>query len=140
LRDYGQRVIEIVEQISKEMGLSVDNPDVPAAPPQRAIPATAELAYPYFRDGRSVAEVAQILGRTESTVIEYLAAYIQVERPDRIDCWVDRDLQERIRAAASEVGSDRLKPVFLALNQEVPYNAIRIVLTHLNVCPRSQGK
>jgi ATP-dependent DNA helicase RecQ len=141
LREYGQRVIDIVSRIAKEMGLSVDNPDVPAAPqPQRAIPATAELAYPYFRDGRSVAEVAQVLGRTESTVSEYLSVYIQVERPERIDPWVDRDLQERIRAAANEVGSDRLKPVFLALNQEVPYNAIRIVLTHLNVCSNSQGK
>jgi ATP-dependent DNA helicase RecQ len=69
-----------------------------------------------------------------------LSAFIQVERPERIDPWVDRDLQERIRAAASEVGHDRLKPVFLALNQEVPFNAIRIVLTHLNVCSKSQGK
>jgi ATP-dependent DNA helicase RecQ len=135
LRDYGTSVLEIVGRMSRDLGLAVDNPDMPASPPaQRAIPPGAELAYPHFRARKSIAEVAQLLDRAESTIVEYLSAFIQVERPERIDCWVDRDLQERIRTAASHVGSDRLKPVYLALNQEVPYSAIRIVVTHLNAC------
>ncbi len=135
LRDYGQTVLEMVGRLSRELDLSVDNPDV-AMPvsSSRPIPATAELAYPHFRAGKSVAEVANLLGRAESTVTDYLEAYIQVERPERIDCWVDRELQERIRGAASQHGTQRLKPVFLALNQEVPYELIRVVFAYLNVC------
>jgi ATP-dependent DNA helicase RecQ len=136
LRDYGQTVLDIVARMSQDLRLSTDNPDSPLpVPPTRAIPSTAELAYPHFRAGKSIAEVARLLGRAESTISEYLSAYIQVERPGRIDTWVDRKLQDRIRVAASQHGSQRLKPVFLALNQEVPYDAIKIVLAHLNACP-----
>jgi hypothetical protein len=45
---------------------------------------------------------------------------------------VDRATQGRITAAARQHGTQRLKPVYLALNQEVPYDVIRIVLTYLN--------
>jgi ATP-dependent DNA helicase RecQ len=140
LKDYGQTVLEIVGQISREQGLSTDNcGDSRPAATSRPIPAAAEEAYPFFREGKSVAEVARILGKAESTASDYLSAFIQVERPDQIDRWVDRELQQRIRAAASQHGSQRLKPIFLALNQEVPYDAIRIVLTHLNACSNLKG-
>ena len=80
----------------------------------------------------ALAEVARVLGKMESTACEYLCCFIHQERPDGIDAWVDRATQERIAAAARVHGSQRLKPVFLALNQEVPYDAIRVTLTYLN--------
>ena len=35
-------------------------------------------------------------------------------------------------AAAEQCGTARLKPAFLALNEEVPYDAIRIVFAYLD--------
>jgi len=135
LRDHGAEVLQIVARLSQEFGLSLDNPDVPAATanqaPRSSISA-AEWAFPHFRQGKSIAEVAQLLDRKESTVREYLCTYIHEERPDRIRPWVDSTTEARVTVAARQHGSQRLKPVFLALNQEIPYDQIRIVLTYLN--------
>jgi ATP-dependent DNA helicase RecQ len=135
LREYGEEVLAIVARLCAEHGLSADNEAAPAAAQGRLRPravGTAEGAFAHFRQGKSVTEVAQVLGRAESTVTEYLCAYIHQERPDSIDAWVDRVTQGRVTAAARVHGSQRLKPVYLALNQEVSYDAIRVILTYLN--------
>jgi hypothetical protein len=41
-------------------------------------------------------------------------------------------LYSRIAAAIGEHGSARLKPLFLALEEKVSYDDIRIVVAHLN--------
>jgi ATP-dependent DNA helicase RecQ len=138
LNDYGAEVLEIVARLSRELGLSTDNPLVTQSPVSRPRPEpspAAEATFPYFRAGKSVAEVALLTGKAESTAREYLCAFISVTQPASIEQWVDRTTQDRITAAAREHGTQRLKPVFLALNQEVPYDAIRIVLEHLNARP-----
>jgi ATP-dependent DNA helicase RecQ len=135
LRDYGEDVLAIVARVSQELGLSTDNALDTGGRPAKPKPSTntaAEAAFPYFQDGKTVAEVARLLGKMESTACDYLCCYIHTERPDDIDPWVDRATQERISVAARQHGTQRLKPVYLALNQEVPYDAIRIVLTYLN--------
>jgi len=137
LRDYGPAVLDLVARLSQDFGLTINNPLESNAAPPAAIPRAsldaAEWAFPHFREGKSIAEVAQMLGRAESTVREYLCAFIHETRPERIDAWVDPPTQERITAASRVHGSQRLKPIFLAMNQEVPYDAIRIVLTYLNM-------
>jgi ATP-dependent DNA helicase RecQ len=142
LREHGDEVLRIVARLSTEHGLATDNTAMASAPQGRLRPRsgeTAEAAFPLFRQGKSVAEVASLLSRAESTVREYLCAYVAEQRPDAIDPWVDRVTQERITAAARVHGSQRLKPVFLALNQEVPYDAIRVTLTYLNTRPGLEG-
>jgi len=135
LREHGADVLTIVARVSQEHGLSTDNPldSAPrAARAKASTNAAAEAAFPFFRDGKTVAEVARLLGKMESTACEYLCCYIHEQRPDDIDPWVDRATQSRITAAGRQHGTQRLKPVYLALNQEVPYDSIRIVLTYLN--------
>ena len=70
---------------------------------------------------------------TTSTVAEYLAEFIQLERPASIFGWVPEDVCERVAAAADIHGTARLKPVFLELNEEVSYEHIRIVFAFLAV-------
>ena len=135
LRDYGEEVLAIVARVSQEQGLETDNPldNTPkASRPAPPSNGAAEAAFPYYRDGKTVAEVARLMGKMESTACDYLCCFIHQERPDSIDPWIDRTTRERITAAARQHGSQKLKPVFLALNQEVPYDAIRVVLTYLN--------
>jgi hypothetical protein len=44
---------------------------------------------------------------------------------------VDRATHDRVVEAARRVGTDRLKPIYLALGEQVDYDAIRLVLAHL---------
>jgi ATP-dependent DNA helicase RecQ len=141
LKDYGHDVLGIVARVSQDERLSTDNPldgpNIRPARPKALANAAADAAFPMYRDGKTVAEVARVLGKMESTACEYLCCFIHQERPESIEAWVDRALQERIHAAARQHGGQRLKPIYLALNQEIPYDAIRIVLTHLNTCTGS---
>jgi ATP-dependent DNA helicase RecQ len=139
LNEFGEEVLAIVAKISRDLGLSTDNPMAATATTSQPRPVSPNgaLAFPYFREGKSIAEIAHLLGRVNSTIVNYLEDFIRFEHPTSIDCWVERNLQERIRTAAQQHGTDRLKPIFLALNQEVPYDAIRIVLTHLNACTQN---
>ena len=135
LRDHSATVLEIVARLSQEFGLSTDNPDTDSSPANvlpRASVSAAEWSFQHFREGKSITEVAALLDRKEPTIREYLCAFIHEARPGRIDPWVDQPTQERVTAAARQHGTHRLKPLFLALNEEVPYDAIRIVLTYLN--------
>jgi len=141
LRDYGTEVVEIVRRMSGELGLATDTDprSLPPAPMSRRVTTeAAEVTYPFFRQGKSIAEVAAITSRAESTVREYLCAYIHDQRPASIDPWVDGTTQGRVLAAARQHGAGRLKPIYLALNEQVSYDVIRIVLTHLN-CRTGSG-
>src|SRR5262245_14670678 len=142
LREYGTEVVEMVVRLSREHGLSTDTGvhGVPATSSPRPVTEGAGNAFPLFRAGKSVAEVAQLLDRTESTVREYLCVYIQEEQPPSIDSWVERSAQERITAAVRQHGAQRLKPIYLALNEQVPYDAIRIVLSHLSARSRVSAR
>ena len=73
----------------------------------------------------------QHLGRARSTVAEYLCEFIRSERPASIDAWVDGTRYQQVLTAARLVGTGRLKPIFVALGESVPYDDIRLVLTHL---------
>lgn len=91
-------------------------------------PTKSELdAFPYFEKGDSVAMVAETLGRAESTVNGYLTRYLVHHRVTDFSPWVPADVATRIEAAAAEVGTAKLKPIFEKLNGEVGYDQIRIV-------------
>ena len=51
-------------------------------------------------------------------------------RPESVAPWVPAALYERIKTAAVRLQGHLLKPVFEALNQEVAYDDIRIVMKH----------
>ena len=117
LRDYGNEVLALVARLSHEFSLSVDQPleaSVTTSASPRASVSAAEWSFSHFRDGKSIEEIAALLDRQETTVREYLCAFIHEERPLDIDRWVDRATQERVAAASRQYGSQRLKPIFVA--------------------------
>jgi ATP-dependent DNA helicase RecQ len=135
LRDFGADVLDIVARFAQNLSLTTDNALDSTPRSARATPpsnAAAEAAFPLFREEKSVAEVACQINKMESTACDYLCCFIHQERPENIDPWVDRATQERIQGPARQHGTKRLKPIYLALNQEVPYDTIRIVLSYLN--------
>jgi ATP-dependent DNA helicase RecQ len=108
---------------SSEQSLST-----PAGP---ALTASRREAAGYFRQGQSIAEVAQKMGRAQSTVAQYLVEYIVANKPDSITTWVPEGVYRPIAHAAEQRGLASPKAVFVALGERIPYDPIRLVLAHL---------
>src|SRR5205814_1312381 len=129
LREFGERFLERIARHCRQHGVALDNTaaPAPAAPPPapREGPSlNARAAFPLFRQGASILDVMQHLGRARSTVAEYLCEFIRSERPASIDAWVDGTRYQQVLTAARRVGTGRLKPIFVALGETVPYDDI----------------
>ncbi len=96
---------------------------------------TRQTALQRFAAGASVEAVMRETGRARSTVMGYLAEHIEAARPESIERWLPPELHARIAAAIEQVGQTRLRPVFEQLNQEVPYDQIRLVFAHAGIRP-----
>ena len=88
---------------------------------------SALSAFPHFDAGLSVAETAKEIGRAESTTYGYLSDYIQHNKITDYSRWVDEMTGSKIASAIDSVGFGPFKPIFIALNEEIGYNEIRIV-------------
>jgi ATP-dependent DNA helicase RecQ len=137
LREYGERFLKAITSHCEAKGLALDVEVKPAqtlfsAPPAEAkrTPRQEEL-FALFRQGCPIEDVMQRTGLARSTVSDHLATFVRLERPASVVAWVDETTYQRVAEAARQVGVERLKPIFLALNEKVLYDAIRIVLAHL---------
>ncbi len=133
LREFGTELVEKIVDYCRGAGVSMDVPatTAKAAPRLERVTAGAEACFPLFRTGASIAEVSQKMGRALSTTVGYFCAFIQECRPQSISAWVDDDTRLQIIEAAKKIGTAFLKPIFIALEEKIPYDTIRIVLTHL---------
>jgi ATP-dependent DNA helicase RecQ len=143
LREYGPAFLEAVAAYCRDKGLPMDcpgsapRPEEPRRSSSRANPQR-DAAFALFRGKAGVDQVAEKTGRARGTVLEYLAEYIAEERPRSISPWVPDLVYQRIAQAARLVGMDRLKPIYLQLGEQVPYDTIRVVIAHLKATD-SQG-
>ena len=145
LEDYGEDFFEQLDAHCREQQLSRDNivRNVQyAGPPPRSAssdgPAedaplndSQKQAFKLFNRGTSVAEAARLLDRAVSTVQLYLSEYIVRERPESISAWVDAPTYQRVAEAARRLQFPRLKLLFEDLMGTVPYEILRLVVTHL---------
>jgi ATP-dependent DNA helicase RecQ len=92
---------------------------------------TSEKLRPHFEAGKSVPDAAAKAGLAVSTVQAYLVEWVQDTQPRTLSPWVEAETEARIREAIKESGSGRLRPVFEALNEEVSYDQIRLVMTSI---------
>jgi ATP-dependent DNA helicase RecQ len=140
LNEYGETVLTTIRDYCRAHGLAMDQPpSTPRASGEASSPAVPrpnlqrELAFDLFRKGIPLDGVVRQIGRARSTVTEYLADYIRQERPKTIAPWVSNLVYQLVAQAAQQLGRDRLKPIYLHLGQQVSYEDIRLVLTHLAV-------
>jgi ATP-dependent DNA helicase RecQ len=136
LADYGETFLAAIAEYCQQHGIDCDvEPDQslmtppPAAPRQLNLNASSIAAFEFFRQGQSVAEVAEQMNRANSTVSGYLSDYLRHENITDPSPWVAAELAQRIEQAVSQVEGDRLKPIHEALGGEVEYSDIRVVLT-----------
>jgi ATP-dependent DNA helicase RecQ len=132
--DLGERFLREIAEFCSKQSLSQDNfKAATIVIPKRASKPNGpkELAMQMFAQRCSMDEIATASGRARSTVGQYLEEWIRHERPADINTWVDPQTFDRVRTAAVNVEGRSMKPVFDALNGEVPYETIRAVMAHL---------
>ncbi|MGC8625486.1 MAG: RecQ family ATP-dependent DNA helicase, partial [Phycisphaerae bacterium] len=120
------RIHNIPTDVSISRQQSVSKPVISSRPN-----AAKDQAFQLFAQGGSMKDVAAAIDRTEKTVAEYLADYITIKQPKSIAAWVPDATFRRIESAIGAHGSERLKPIFIALDEKVPYEYILLVIAWL---------
>jgi ATP-dependent DNA helicase RecQ len=142
LQSFGQAFLEAIVAHCRRTGLATDVPlpKQEAAKPKITKPSPRkDVAFQMYRSGSPIAAVAEKLSVALGTATEYLCEFIQVEKPDSIFAWVPEAVCERVAAAAEIHGTARLKPVFLEMNEEVPYEQIRVVFAALAIAKEPEA-
>jgi ATP-dependent DNA helicase RecQ len=136
LRDFGARFLEVISDHCRRNGLARDQASAPPAIPAVGhvkVTARHTVAFGLFRQGAVIEDVMHQTGRSRSTVCDYLRDFILSEKPASIAVWVTDEVYQRVLSAARQVGTERLKPIFVALGEKVSYDEIRLVVAHLEV-------
>ncbi|NNF41549.1 MAG: DNA helicase RecQ [Phycisphaerales bacterium] len=140
LADLGETFVDAIVTYCDSADLETDvvSPPVPATAPAAIGPVrvarpaeTRAQAFELFGASASLADVADATGRTPATVCNYLVDFIEETRPSSVEVWVDPAAYERVVTAAVDAEPrGRLKPIHTALDGDVDYDTIRIVLAH----------
>lgn len=89
---------------------------------------THHKTFALYRQGLSIAKIAEQRGLKTSTIEEHLSLLIADGYPVNVDDLVDPADRQLIETAAASCGTDRLTPIKEALPERISYGAIRIVL------------
>ncbi|MEI8198021.1 MAG: RQC domain-containing protein, partial [Phycisphaerae bacterium] len=139
LRDFGPQVLPLIAEHCRNHHVALDQMPPPTARITVEHSATRPAARPnaikiqafeMFSSGASLDDVATATRRARSTISEYLCEFIETQRPKSVGPWVSERIYQQVLQAAKNEGSARLRPIYLALNETVDYNTIRIVVAH----------
>ncbi len=144
LADYGAEFVAAIVDYCHQHGIAPDaNAELEEAPdpepeaeakPRQLSPAKA-TAFALFATGKSLEAVQQATGRAASTAAQYLFEFIQEHRITDPTPWLDAETCRHIGQAGLQVGTERLKPIFDALDGQFSYDQIRIAIQ----CLRNTG-
>ncbi len=137
LADLGPRFIAAIVTYCAENELELDQAESGSSGPAIVVPKNSrpnpqrDKAMTMFSVGASIDVVAGATERALSTVSGYLVQYIEMHKPRSVKPWVDEATYEIVATAMDEVGTEGLRPIFEHLDEQVPYETIRIVAAHL---------
>ena len=132
LKAYGATFLQAILGHSPAAALAVVVARKPASSSPRDAAARRKLAFSMFRDATYLEDVIQQLDVARSTAVGYLVEFIEAEKPKEISRWVRDEDYVEIASAAQTHGRETLKTIYDALEEQVTYDEIRLVLTHQN--------
>jgi ATP-dependent DNA helicase RecQ len=143
--EYGADMLREIADYCRQTDIALDaaRPPMPVARPAvsasrtkgQSVSASKSLALELFAQGKSTDEVQAATGRARSTVAGYLVDFIEREGACDPEPWLTAADYKRIRAAAAEVGTETLRPIYDALEGKFDYERIRVAIA----CMRSEG-
>ncbi|KAK6163912.1 hypothetical protein DH2020_000776 [Rehmannia glutinosa] len=144
---YGDRLLQIIQRLSQELGISLDKEPTAESPMpsklaaihnnKRLTPAKFEAWKMWQEDGLTIQQIANYPGRAapikEQTVHEYIL------EAGREGCSIDwarlcleigltQEITKNIQNAVAKVGKEKLKPIKNELSEEVSYSQIKVFL------------
>ena len=143
LEEFGELFLEAIDQYADKnsidrdvAGLSRTNRATTTPTKPRSVTGSLSQreAYALFREGKTVAEVATITGRKESTTCGYLTRFIADEKITDPSTWVSAERIAAIQNSMDVSTDGKLKPIYTALNENKPpnelitYDEIRVVV------------
>ncbi len=139
LATYGEDVLLAVREQARQLGMSLaDVPPDPARPTsisaKSAAPAddsVRQAAFAAFTGGESIAAVCVAIDRSPNAVVALLAQFAAANGLASLEPWLNDALLSQIEAQLAVHGGDRLKPVYLALGEQVPYTLLRLARAFL---------
>lgn len=139
LADLGPQFIAAIVTYCAENDLEMDQAGSGSSGPAIVVPKNSrpnpqrDKAMTMFGEGAAIDAVAKATERAISTVSGYLVQYIDMHKPQSVKPWVDESTYGVVATAMDEVGMEGLRPIFVHLDEQVPYDTIRIVAAHLQV-------
>lgn len=134
--EFGKRFCDMIAQHCEQHQLSINNTS--GAKPRRSSSTKRSTTkspakhktFALFEARRPITDIANQVSLTPGTVYEHLSHYIEEHKPADISPWLDTPTYTLILTTAEKLNADRLKPIFDHLAGLVPYEKIRLALTH----------
>jgi ATP-dependent DNA helicase RecQ len=131
LADLGQLFVDAIDAYCQLHALNTDEMvDVIVRPQSAKANPVKDKAMALFAKGASIDDVAEQTGRATSTIAGYLVEYVQHMQPETVSPWVSQEEYDRVVDAATQLNAGRLRPIYEHLQEQVPYEVIRVVLAH----------
>ena len=130
LKAYGLTFLKLILDHSPAAALAVVTARNRASSSPRDVTARRKLAFSMYRDATYIEDVVQQLDVARTTAVGYLVEFIGAEKPADISRWVRDDDYVEIAAAAQTHGRETLKAIYDALDEQVTYDEIKLVLAH----------
>ena len=124
ITELGERVMREQERV--QLVLTDNSPAKDEDEPLLA--ATALQTFTLFRNGHSVADIAQQRELVVNTIEGHLVECIAAGLPVDLDKLVSDSDRAHIEMAIAEHGTEKLKPIRESLPESITYNMIRFVV------------
>ncbi len=101
--------------------------------PKKTKVDTVKVSYDFFLAGKTVDEIAETRGLKTSTVLNHLIKIYENGGEIDMHQFLEKHVLASVKRLKEELGSpNELKPYFESLDEEVPYEQIRVALSILN--------
>ncbi|MDP4114150.1 MAG: helix-turn-helix domain-containing protein, partial [Bacillota bacterium] len=133
LEKYGAAFIKVISDYVSEHGINADKSlfgaaKKPERPRQPHTGDTHAVTYEMYRNGLSIAEIAEKRGFTVNTIEGHLLdchfSGLEVD----LSAFIDPSKEDLIVEAVKKAGGGKLKPIKESLPEEISYSAIRYVI------------
>ena len=126
LEQFGVPFLKIIDDYTKKHGLPVPTNKTPT---RNSGESTQLVSFEMYKNGLSVAQIANQRSLTEYTVIGHLVAMFEAGADVNLNQFLAPSERAEIEAAIREIGiiDNRIKPIFDALDARYEYYKIKIV-------------
>lgn len=129
IRDYGDELIEIINEYMQDKGLAIAVGSEEKEPDTKI--STFDVTYSLFTNGLNAEAIARERGLTRTTIEGHLARFVKEEKIDISVLLPDDKLQKALDYFRS-ADTAGLTPAFEALQGALSYGELRYVLSYLN--------